>query len=536
MGEDEVLVVGAGASGAALAWRLASVGMKVTCLEQGDAVSYDDVPTLGADWELARETTHHPNPNVRRRPEDYPVVDDGSPIKPLMFNGVGGSTVLWGAHVPRFRPSDFRVRSLDGVADDWPVSYEELEPYYDLNDRIVGVAGLAGDPGNPPRPARAMPPVAPGRAAELLGGAFDRLGWHWWVVDAAINTQPYGPGRGICNHCGPCNLGCPQKARASADVTYWPLAVEAGVKLVTRARVFEIETDAFGRAMGVAYYDADGIARRRRAAVVVLAANGIGTPRLLLLSRSERHPDGLANRSGLVGRRLMFHPTAMVTGVFAERVDGHLGPIGASILCQEFYETDPARDFVRGYQMQLLRSYGPLGTATGGFLPPLPWGANHHRRFLDTFGHSASLTVTTEDLPRDENRVTLDASRTDGFGIPAPRIEYGVERNTEAMIAHGIERASEAFREAGATDVVVQPLVAQAGFHLMGTARMGDDPEASVVDRFGQAHDIDNLYVVDGSLFVTAAAVNPTPTIQALALRAADRIVATRREPGRIAA
>jgi choline dehydrogenase-like flavoprotein len=527
--ESDVLIVGAGASGAAAAWRLARAGLRVTCLERGGWVDPDDVPSRRADWELARQTTHHPNPNVRRNAWDYPIADDTAAIKPMMYNAVGGSTLHWGAHFPRFRPADFRVRSLDGVADDWPLSYAELDPYYDENDRIMGVAGIHGDPGNPPRSARPMPPLPPGRGAEVMARAFDRLGWHWWVSDAAINSVPYGDGRGACNNCGPCDLGCPVGARSSTDVAYWPLALKAGARLVTGARVFEIETDARGRATGVAYRDETGATRRHRAAVVILAANGVGTARLMLLSRSKAHPHGLGNGHDLVGRHLMHHPTGMVTGVFDAPLEGFKGPFATSILCQQFYETDPARGFVRGFQMQLVRSDAPLGTAVGVYLPRVPWGAGHHARFLEVFGRTASLTVTTEDLPRPENRVTLDAELTDADGVPAPRMTYSLDDNTRKMIAFGLDRAREAFAEAGAREAIAQDLLEGAGFHLLGTARMGDDPERSVVDRWSRVHSAPNVLVVDGSAFVTAAALNPTPTIQALALRAADALLRDRR-------
>jgi choline dehydrogenase-like flavoprotein len=529
MERDEVLIVGAGASGAAMAWKLARAGLRVTCLEQGGWVAPEAARSTDPDWELHRFTDESAYPNVRRAPADYPVADADTPIKPLMFNGVGGSTIKWGAHFPRFRPSDFRVRSLDGVADDWPFDYAALEPFYDENDRIMGVSGVAGDPGNPPRSPRPMPPLPPGAGAERLARAFDTLGWHWWVSDIAINSEPYG-GRGACNNCGPCDMGCPPRARASADITYWPLALAAGARLITQARVFEVTTDSAGRPTGVTYFDQDGVARRRAADVVVLAANGAGTPRVLLLSASGRHPNGLLNRSGLVGRRLMHHPTGMVTGIFDEKLEGFHGPFACSFICQEFYETRPEHDFLRGYQMQVVRSDGPLGTALGGYLPRLGWGARHHRDFLDSFGHTASLTVTTEDLPDERNRITLDPVLKDGFGMPAPHFHYRVDENTRLMIEHGIARATEAFMTAGARRVEAQRLVAYAGFHLMGTARMGNDPETSVVDGFCRAHDADNLFIIDGSVFVTGAALNPTSTIQAIALRAADHLIRHRLE------
>lgn len=526
---DEIVIVGAGASGAACAWRLATAGFKVTCLEQGHWRDATDTPTTRKDWEVTRNFSDHWSPNIRKLPEDYPVNDDDTPIKPVMFNGVGGSTIKWGAQFPRFRPSDFRTKSLDGVADDWPIDYFDLERYYDINDSIMGVSGLSGDPGNPPRSPRPMPPLPLGPGGKTMAEAFDRLGWHWWVSDVAITSRTYR-GRGACNHCGPCDVGCPRLSRASADITYWPSALASGARLITGARAFEVTTGPDGRATGVAYFDADDRAQHIAAGTVILAANGAGTPRLLLLSKSRHHPDGLANSSGLVGKRLMHHPTGMVSAVLPDMEANFSGAFACTLLCQHFYETRPEHDFVRGYQMQLVRSEAPMTFALGGHQPRLPWGVRHHEEFLQRFGKTVSLTVTTEDLPEEDNRIDLDPVLKDSSGIPAPRFRYRVSDNTKRMIEHGIGSARRAFEEAGASQIYEQRLLSYTGFHLLGTACMGSDPARSVVDADCRAHDCDNLFVIDGSVFVTAAALNPTPTIQAIALRTADRIIATRRE------
>lgn len=526
---DSILIIGAGASGAAAAWRLAAAGFSVTCLEQGFWRDQTSSAQRFEDWEIVRGGPDHWSPNFRSNLEDYPVNDADTPIKPVMWNGVGGSTMKWGAQFPRFRPSDFKTRSLDGVAEDWPFDYFDLERYYDINDEIMGVSGLAGDPGNPPRKKRPMPPLPLGAGGERMAKAFDRLGWHWWVSDVAITSETYR-GRGACNHCGPCDMGCPRLSRASADITYWPLAIAAGVKLITGARVFEITTGSDGRATGAAYFDEGGKARRIEAGTVIMAANGCGTPRLMLLSKSGKHPNGLANGSGLVGKRLMHHPTGLVSAVFPEPMENYAGAFGCSLLCQEFYETRPEHDFVRGYQMQLLRSEAPLTMVLGGYLPRMAWGAGHHDEFLAAFGRTASLTVTTEDLPEETNYIDLDPDLKDSSGIPAPRFHYKVSDNTKRMIDHGIARATEAFMEAGASFTRSQSILPYTGFHLLGTACMGADPDRSVVDGDCRAHECDNLFIIDGSVFVTAAALNPTPTIQAIALRTADRIIAARRE------
>jgi choline dehydrogenase-like flavoprotein len=517
----EVVVIGAGAAGGAFAWRLASAGHEVLCLEQGGWVPPESSPSLSPEWERARQRTHHPNPNVRRHPWDYPIDESDTDIAPLLYNAVGGSTILWGAHFPRLRPSDFRVRSQDGVGDDWPIDYGDLNPYFALNDEMVGVSGLAGDPGNPHRTPRRFGPLPLGDAAGRIARAYDELGWHWWPADAAILSADHG-GRLGCNMCGPCDLGCPRGARASSDLTYWPGALASGARLQTEARVRRV-LSVRGRVTGVEYVTGDGAIVHQPADTVVLAANGVGTARLLLLSADDWCPDGLANSSGMVGRRLMHHPTAMVTGVFPERVDGFRGPLATTIVSQEYYETDRGRGFVRGFQAQTIRSDGPLGTALGGYGRPVGWGAQHHADFLHRFGHTAGITVTSEDLPDPDNRVTLSGTLRDSAGIPSPELHYKVDANSRKILDFGTARNAEVLRLAGASDVIVAPLVRGAGFHLLGTACMGAEAGSSVVDADCRAWDAPNLLVVDGSVFPTVGAVNPTSTIQAVALRAADR-------------
>ena len=465
------------------------------------------------------------SPNVRRWAEDYPIDDSGTPIKPILYNGVGGSTVMWSAHFPRFHPSDFRLRTIDGVADDWPITYEDLEPFYEINDEMTGVAGINGDPANPPRNARQTPPVPLGKGGELLARTFDRLGWHWWPSDVATNTRPYGEGRGECNNCGAMEMGCQQQAKAGTDITYWPHALRNGVELRTETRVIEITVDEHGKAEGARYLDSAGAEHHQSAKVVVVACNAIGTARLMLASRSTRFPDGIANSSGLVGKNLMHHPLVIVVGVFEELLEGWKGPTACTIMSQEFYETRQEAGYVRGFALQVLRSHGPAFTALGGFGHTVPWGPDHHDRFDQVFGRTAALCVIAEDLPEERNRVELDWSRLDDDGIPIPMLHYVVGENSKRILEAGTAKAVDVLKEAGATDIMVNELPSQSGFHLMGTARMGDDPATSVVDEWGRAHDVDNLYVVDGSVFVTSASANPTSTIQAIALRSAGHIL-----------
>lgn len=519
----DVLIIGAGASGAAAAWSLADTRMRIVCLEQGDWQVPSRYPSTGRDHEARRLDAYSFSPNTRRSAADYPINEDQSGIKVANFNGVGGGTVLYTAHFPRFHPSDFRVRSLDNVADDWPIDYETLAPFYAENDRMVGVSGLAGDPAYPAKDA-VLPPLALGRSGATLARGFNAKGWHWWPSDMAIASRDY-EGRARCINLGACGAGCAQGAKGSADITYWPAAIRAGVELRTRCRVREIVyDDGTGRATGAIYYDADGTERFQAAEVVILASNAIGTARLLLNSVSSRFPNGLANSSGLVGRNLMFHPSAIVTGLFDEPQDGAQGPHNW-LWSHEFYETDASRGFVRGYMMEAMRGSGPVLTALSGMgSGTIPFGSDHHRAFRRQYGHAAGFIVLCEDLPEAHNRVTLDPTLTDAHGIPAPRIEYQLSDNSLKMLEHAVATASEVLRAAGARDTTSQSPVSFGGWHLMGTARMGHDPERSVVNAWGRSHDVKNLFIVDGSVFVTSAAVNPTSTIQAVALYIADQM------------
>jgi choline dehydrogenase-like flavoprotein len=526
----DVLVIGSGAAGAAVAWRLAARGASVVCLEQGDWLRPDDFASEHHEFEASlRRGRHALFPNDRRRPEDYPVTTAGDgPAYMLMWNGVGGSTVHWEGHFPRFHPSDFAVRRLDDVADDWPISYADLEPFYDANDAMIGVSGLAGDPANPPRSPRSTPPLALGRSGEAVVRGFEKLGWHWWPSDNAVISRDYD-GRTGCDLRGRCNFGCPLKAKASADVVYWPKALKSGARLTVRARVKEIVVDRDGRVTGALYLDRRGALQMQPARVVVVCCNGIGTPRLLLASKSRRFPDGLANANGQVGRRLMNHPSRYVEGIFDEPFETETFT-GNPLFSQQFYETDRGRPFVRGYSMMIYRPFGPASVAWGDS-EPVPWGAGHHDEMARRFGHSVGIAIMAEDLPEDINRVELDPDARDASGIPAPRVTYRASDNTRRMLAHGAEAARRVLDAAGARRVLDSGRVMNFA-HYMGTARMGRDPKSSVVDAWNQAHGVTNLFIVDGSSFTTSAAVNPTSTIGALALRAAEGIWTRRKEWG----
>jgi choline dehydrogenase-like flavoprotein len=527
MKEVDVLIIGAGATGAAVAWSLSSgTSLKILCLEQGPRMEPSNYPSTRADWELQRQAGYHVSPNVRQLPGDYPINDASSPIAIANFNAVGGSTILYSAHFPRFHPSDFKVRTLDGVADDWPISYQDLEAYFATNDRMMAVSGLGGDPAYPPI-ENLLPPVPMGKMGEAMGSGFNKLGWHWWPAYAAIATRPRD-GRNQCVNLGPCNTGCPQGAKSSVDVAYWPHALRQGVQLRHGCRVRKITIDTVGKANGAIYFDENGVEQFQRARLVIVACNGVGTPRLLLNSTSSAFPNGLCNSSGLVGKNLMLHPLGYVEGQFDEQLDSHLGPHGCCLLSQEFYETNLDRGFVRGYTMQILRGPPPIETALAGITRgEIPWGKGHHASFAAQYGRTIGMGIIVEDLPEEHNSVTLDPTLKDGNGIPAPKINYTLSENSKKMLSHGLDMGKQVMTAAGSVKNMAFGPVRNTGWHLMGTTRMGTDPQRSVVDSLGRCHDVPNLYIVDSSVFVTSGGVNPVSTMQALALFIADNIKKT---------
>jgi choline dehydrogenase-like flavoprotein len=522
----DVLVIGAGAAGGAIMKRLAQRGVDVLCLEAGDWVPDDARPKAHADWELRLRRYWNPSPNKRNWPGDYPVEGHGTnPIDAYLYAAVGGSTVGYGGHFWRFNPTDFRTRTLDDFGVDWPIGYEDLAPYYTLNEYEIGVSGLAGDPTEPARERPVpTPPLPIGTLGDRWVDGLEKLGWHWWPQEQSIISTDYG-GRQACTNRGFCTAGCPHGALAYADETYVRPALALGARLQPRARVREITVGKDGRATGALYYDTDGVLRRAVAKVVVVCGNGLGTPRLLLMSTSSAFPDGLANSSGQVGRNLMTHVQTMVVGRFEERIDAHQGAWGGAVATRHFYDGDPEGDFKRGFMLAALRGYSPLNTA----LMVAPWGREHHAVMERHLNHEGSIWACGDDEPEEHNRVELDWAAVDADGMPGVRTYYSLSDNSRRMGAQMVKRATELAYAAGAVDVRDFGFETILGWHLLGTARMGDDPAGSVVDAHNRAHDVPNLYCVDGSSFPTGGAVNPTNTVQALALRAADHIYEERR-------
>lgn len=517
----DVLVIGSGATGSLTSLVLAEAGLDVVCLEQGGWVEGEDHAHPHTDWTWQRRTNWNPDVNARSHPDDYPVDSDSSQV--LMWNGVGGSTNVYGAIWPRFRPSDFRKGDEHGLQPNWPIAYEDVAPFYERADHIVGISGLAGDPAMPARDECPTGPLPFTKAAGVLAGAFDKLGWHWWPAEAGVISEDYD-GRPACNGCGLCN-GCPRGSMSLYSRSVWPKALAAGARLRTHARVLRIEAGRDGRATGAVFRDRiTGREEFQAARIVVVAANGVGTPRLLLAS-------DLANSSGMVGRNLLHHTLVAAQMWVDEPVDGHMGYV-ASMISREFAETDVGRGFVNGFNFNCLTSSPSAGEAMTGWLSGTraPWGAAHHDWFDARFGRSIGLFAIGDDLPHPDNRVFLDDALRDADGVPVARLHYEPGENDKRMMNFMLNRLEDVAQAAGAFDVELQDYRDEEGvyrtpaWHMIGTCRMGADPETSVVNRWQRSWDVPNLFIVDGSVLATGGVVNPTSTISALALRAADYI------------
>lgn len=506
-------IVGTGAGGGVLAQRLARAGFSVVALEAGpwhdseDDMVSDEAGSSRLYW------------------TDLRITGGSDPLELGANNsgrGVGGGTVHYAAFCPRLHPSDFRVRSQDGVAADWPLDYDELEPYYEQMEAEYPVTGPARYPWGKPHGYR-YGPLEAGTAGQMLIKGCVTLGIPV-VAGGPVGIPAGRVGVGKRPHCimrGFCLLGCKVGAKSSIHITHIPDAIDHGAEIRTNCMAFEIPVDDAGHVTGVRYYRTDDAGRRyeeeQRARAVVVAGYAIETPRLLLNSTSARFPDGLANSSGLVGKYLMAQAAPVVWGRFAEMIRQYKAP-PACACTEEFYETDRRNDFVRGYALQTV---APLPIAMAHLL--VDEGGRFGPELIEAmqdYNHYACVGVLGEILPDARNFVSVHPTARDQFGIPVAHVHFNLFENDRTLMQAGVERARSVLEAAGARET---HWVARYA-HLVGTARMGFTPEDSVVDRWCRTWDVPNLFVCDGSVLPTQGSANPALTISALAARTADWI------------
>ena len=529
----DFLVIGAGAAGGVVAKELSTAGFRVVVLEQGpylkfnqfghDEIKYALQPTLTNDPKLQPITFRETGSEVAK------------PMKAIEYGRqVGGGSVHFTANYWRFHESDFHERSIFGEVPgsafaDWPISYTDLEPYYTKAEWDLGISGVAG--ANPFEAPRSKPYPLPPMPVKSSGVLFERatkkLGYHPFPAPMAILSQPYR-GRGACVHCGFCEqFGCEMRSKSSSLETVIPMAEKTGrCEIRPNSYVRRIVTDAHGKATGAIYFDEKKREIFQRARTVVLCANGVESAKLLLVSKSNQFPNGLANSSGLVGKHLMWDNGAFASAVFDEPLNEYKS-IQVTRVIHDHYAADPKRGFYGGGGIDARFNFYPVTFALFGMPPDVPrWGAEFKRTMGWYFTRTMSMLAHSTSLPVESNSVSLDPELKDAWGVPATRITFKQHPDDLKTMNWLLDVEREIATAMGAKKFWPQPAEAfSTSVHLMGTCRMGHDPKKSVVNAFSRTHDVPNLVVVDGSNFVTSARQQPTATIQALAYRAADHMI-----------
>ena len=529
----DFVIVGSGVAGGTIARELARAGSSVVLLEQG--------PRLWPANFEHDELKHWFNAGVTNDAVKNPQTFRNDPsrqaeqvsIRPALWYGrtVGGSSVHYTANYWRFREIDFIERSVLGAIpgtgfEDWPLTYAELEPYYTRVEWEVGVSGLAGaSPFDPPRTRPyPMPPLPVKSSGVLFERGARKLGLHPFPAPMAINSVPYRD-RPACVHCGFCHgFACEVMAKASTLTSMIPEAEATGrCEVRPESYVVRVATGKSGLATGVHYFDGARRERFQKARAVILSANGAETPRLLLMSANAQFPHGLGNSSGVVGQYLMFNYSARTGAVFEHELNEHKS-VQVTRILHDFYDSDPKRGFYGGGGIDARIGPQPAMWAIRTAEEGPSWGSEYKARLAE-FSRSMVLSTHGTSLPVAGNRVDLDPQLKDAWGMPAMRVTYKDHPDDLATARFLQDRSVEIGAAAGALRVTRSPITESAfSMHLLGTCRMGNDPATSVVDRHHRCHDVPNLFVCDGSSFVTSGRGQPTLTIQALALRAGEHI------------
>jgi len=498
----DAIIVGLGAAGSVFTEALSGAGWKVLALEEGPWYNpFRDFAGGGA----------------KKLPTG--VVYDKDSLRPNMVKAVGGSMVFYAGVFFRMHESDFRTRTRFGCGSDWPLTYQELAPFYKEVEIFTGASGSNSNVFEAPREPYPNPPHPVSRGSQYFAGGARALGCHPAPTPMSILSRPYR-GRPACTYCAMCGQGCMVGDKSSPEMTYIPAAIKHGADIRPNHKVLTIETNHTGRATGVVFKDQDGIREKARSDLVILCGSALLNPTLLMRSRGPAHPNGLGARSGLVGKYLMCHVGGRYMARFPEVVNGFMG-ISGGVNVQDFYDGAPGAGFHRGYTLYVSLTPGPPDVFADWYLEN--WG-EELVEVMNSYNRIIRLAVVGEDQARITNAVVPDPDLTDEDGFPRPRVAYRRTENELNLFDHAVDTARKICRAGGADDWEFS-YISDSSAHPLGTCRMGDDPDASVVDRWGACHDVPGLYICDGSIFPTAAAVNPALTIMALAARTADHLI-----------
>ena len=515
--EVDFCIVGAGASGGVLGAKLAEAGCSVVLLDAGP--HWDPTRDFVSD-ELGSRQLFWTDERITGGRDAVELGSNNS------GRGVGGSTVHYSMIAMRAHPDDFRRRTIEGDipgADlrDWPITFDDLEPYYDEVERDLQIAGPTFYPWG--RRARRYPQREHelNASARVLVYGCTALDIPAAPAPVATLSAPHDK-RPPCVYRGFCNYGCTTNAKSSILVTYIPRAIAAGAEVRPGCMAAQIAHDAQGRATGVLYFRGDDgqTLHRQRARHVAVCGYSIETPRLLLNSASAMFPDGLANSSGLVGKCFMVHSGHQVFARFGERINQNKAPPGLA-LTEHFNRTMADADFVCGYTIEVVGPH-PVDFASRLTTARGTWGSDLRRAMLD-YNHWSGIGIVGEVMPQRSNEVRLHPTERDQYGLPVPHVVFEYHANDRRLITHAVARMKDIMRSAGGTDIWAADRTA----HLLGTCRTGRDRTDSVVNADCRAHDVPNLFICDGSVFPTSTGVNPSLTIEAIAARTADRIART---------
>ena len=546
----DAILVGAGAVGGWVAKELTEAGLKVAVLDAGRQLDPSkDFLEHKRPWEMPfRGRRYGSRESVERQPvqsqcvmyDEYTAhqfVDDTDnpyttpadrPFVWIRCRQVGGRSVVWARHVYRYGDLDLKAASRDGFGVDWPFAYADLAPYYDRVDRFIGVSGEAA--GLPHLPdGEFLPPTRLSCGEELLRTvAREKFGRTLMIDRSAILTRPH-QGRQQCHYCGPCSRGCVTGSYYSSPASTLPAAAATGrLTLIPDAVVSHVVVDDRGKCKSVYYVDRTTRNHREAiSSVVILCASSFESVRIMLNSRSNAHPAGLANSSGVLGHYLMDSARGgRASGVLPvlRGVSDSQGRRPNGILVVRFRNVEARHpDFIRGYHLQGGASVVAWEHAyrTPGF------GAGFKKAVRESRHWRGTLSGFGDCLPYFENRCTLDKEKVDAWGIPALHIDVAFGDNERKLVKDMGESAAEMLEAAGAEDLQVSTTISAPGLstHEVGGARMGNDPRSAVLNGFAQAHDVSNLFVMDGAAFPTSPCPNPTLTMMAVAARGCDYLV-----------